>query len=37
MMMNFLLFKLGKIAVYIGPYKLAFNDPDDAIFIEEEE
>lgn len=25
-MTNFLLFKIGKLAIYIGPYKLAFND-----------
>lgn len=36
-MTNFILFKIGKIAVYIGPYKLAFNDPDDTVFIEEDE
>lgn len=27
-MKNFLLFKLGKICIYIGPYELAFNDPE---------
>lgn len=25
-MKNFLLFKIGKICIYIGPYELAFND-----------
>lgn len=29
MLTNFLLFKIGKFAVYIGPYRLAFDDLDD--------
>lgn len=36
-MSNFFLFKIGKLAIYIGPYRIAFNDPDDCIFISEEE
>lgn len=35
-MSNFLLFKIGKIAIYIGPYKLAFNECE-AAFIDESE
>lgn len=31
-MNNFLLFKLGKVCIYIGPYELAFNDPDVNIY-----
>lgn len=27
-MKNFLLFKIKSICIYIGPYELAFNDPD---------
>lgn len=34
MLTNFLLFKIGKIAIYIGPYRLAFNVIDEP-FIEE--
>lgn len=36
-MKNFVLLKLGKLAVYIGPYKLAFNDPEDMVILEEED
>lgn len=28
MMKNFLLFKIGKICIYVGPYELAFNGPE---------
>lgn len=35
-MVNFLLFKIGKIAVYIGPYRLAFNDCEEPIISEED-
>lgn len=35
-MVNFFLFKIGKLAVYIGPYKLAFNDCE-AVLIDESE
>ena len=34
-MTNFFLFKIGKLAIYIGPYRLAFNEVD-APFVEEE-
>lgn len=35
--MNFILFKIGKFAFYFGPYKLAFNDPEDMVILEEED
>lgn len=34
-MTNYLLFKIGKIAVYIGPYRLAFNDVEEPFISEE--
>lgn len=30
-MTNFFLFKIGKLAIYIGPYKLAFNECEATI------
>lgn len=37
-MKNFLLFKLGKICIYVGPYEMAFNDPEvDLCNVEDDE
>lgn len=35
-MTNFLLFKIGKVAIYIGPYELAFNECEAVIMDKEE-
>lgn len=34
-MRSFLLFKIAKICIYIGPYELAFNDPEVTMIDEE--
>lgn len=36
MMPNFFLIKFKKFCIFIGPYELAFNEPQDAFFIEED-
>lgn len=36
-MSAFILLKLGKFAFYLGPYDLAFNDPEIQIYESEEE
>lgn len=36
MMPNFFLIKFKKFCLYIGPYELAFNEPDKELFIEED-
>lgn len=36
MMPNFFLMKFKKFCLYIGPYELAFNEPEQTMFIEEE-
>lgn len=35
-MTNFLLFKIKNICIYIGPYELAFNDPEVTLIDKEE-
>lgn len=34
---NFFLMKFKKFCIYIGPYKLAFNEPEQELFIDEVE
>lgn len=36
-MPNFFLMKFKKFCIFIGPYELAFNAPEDYLLTEEEE